>query len=83
MEKNVSALSPIDTKIKKLISFNKKMGLVHFIQGAFMMLFALVLKTHLFLFTHYLYTSNRMAIYFTFLPVFSKRYGNFLDRLTK
>lgn len=40
MEKNVSALSPIDTKIKKLISFNKKMGLVHFIQGAFMMLFA-------------------------------------------
>ena len=30
----------VDVKIDKLISFNKKMGVVHLVQGLFMMIFA-------------------------------------------
>ena len=41
MDKDLKQALTVDLKIDKLISFNKKMGLVHLIQGLFMMGFAL------------------------------------------
>ena len=41
MEKAVKKELTVDLKIDKLISFNKKMGFVHLVQGLFMLIFAL------------------------------------------
>ena len=41
MAKENTAVQTVDTKIDGLVSFNKKMGIVHLVQGALMMVFAL------------------------------------------
>lgn len=47
--------------------------------GVFMLFLALILKTHLFLFTHFLYQKRKLMRYFIMMPVFSKNVKEILD----
>lgn len=47
--------------------------------GIFILFLALTLKTHLFLFTHYLYEKRKLMKYFIMMPLFSKNVKDLLD----
>ena len=51
--------------------------------GLLILFLALILKIHLFMFTYYLYCSNRIKAYFTLLPFISSEYNKLLNKITK
>lgn len=63
---NVAVANNTDVKIDKLISFNKKMGIVHLVQGLLMMIFAVAIYPSLS--DTFDFTVNIVGNYLTFDP---------------
>jgi hypothetical protein len=66
MTKDLKHTLSVDVKIDKLISFNKRMGFVHLIQGLFMMVFALFIFPTLS--DTFDFTINIVGNYLNFVP---------------
>jgi hypothetical protein len=66
MTKDLKHTLSVDVKIDKLISFNKKMGFVHLVQGLFMMVFALFIFPTLS--DTFDFTINIVGNYLNFVP---------------
>ena len=66
MTKDLKHTLSVDVKIDKLISFNKRMGFVHLIQGLFMMIFALFIFPTLS--DTFDFTINIVGNYLNFVP---------------
>jgi hypothetical protein len=66
MTKDLKHTLSVDVKIDKLISFNKRMGFVHLVQGLFMMVFALFIFPTLS--DTFDFTINIVGNYLNFVP---------------